>query len=275
MKRISNNALAGRICQGQDSDLLGFPKSEFVQSLERGLAVIRAFSESNPSRTLSEVAQAVGMTRAAARRFLLTLQALGYVASDGRYFRLCPKTLELGYAYLASLPWWRHAQQVVGRLAGDLKQACAVGVLDRDLVAYVAYASAAPQPIVVRPPGTRLPATPTAIGRVLLSGLPEAELDAYLTRVALSPLTPFTQMSSRKLKAAVALARQKGYSTVDQELEVALRSIGVPVLSRSGSVAAAMSVSVRDPHLTVRDIEHNFLAPLRRASKEITDSLPI
>ena len=135
--------------------------------------VIRCFDEGHPTRTLTETAAAAGLTRAAARRFLLTLQALGYVESVGRNFRLLPKTLELGYAYLASQPWWRHAQRIAERLGAEQGQACAVGVLDRDAVAYVAYAPAVNLPSLVRTVGTRLPAHATAIGRVLLAGLSE------------------------------------------------------------------------------------------------------
>src|SRR5687767_6509016 len=130
-------------------------RHEFVQSLEKGLAVIRSFDEDHPTRTLTETATAVGLTRAAARRFLLTLQELGYVESVGRNFRLLPKTLELGYAYLASQPWWRHAQRVAERAGAEQGQACAVGVLDRDAVAYVAYAPAVNLPSLVRTVGTR------------------------------------------------------------------------------------------------------------------------
>lgn len=243
-------------------------------SLERGLAVIKSFNAEQPTRTLSEVAQAVGMTRAAARRFLLTLQALGYIEADGRYFRLRPQTLELGYAYLASQPWWRLAQGVVDRLAANLRQACAVGVLDREAVAYVAYAPAAQSPGVLRSIGTRLPAFATAIGRVLLAALPEGDIEAGLRKADLRPLTPFTETNPRNLVDALAHVRSDGYAIVEQELEIGMRSIGVPIFDRSGRVTAAMSVSVRDPYAKARDITKKFLKPLRAASAGITQSLP-
>ena len=249
-------------------------RSEFVQSLEKGLAVIRSFDEAHPTRTLTETAQAVGLTRAAARRFLLTLQALGYVDSNGRQFRLLPKALELGYAYLASQPWWRHAQRIAERLGAEHGQACAVGVIDRDAVAYVAYAPAAHLPSLVRTVGTRLPVHATAVGRVLLAGMNPEDLGTYLRTAKLSPLTPFTCVNAKKLAQEVEQTRLNGYSVVNQELEIGLRSIGVPVLDRGGRTAAAMSFSVRDPYFPVEKLVRQLLTPLKKASVEITATFP-
>lgn len=253
---------------------LDFPRSEFVQSLERGLAVIRCFSEQHPMRTMSEVAESVGLTRAAARRFLLTLQALGYVENNGRYFRLRPQTLELGYAYLASTPWWRHAQHIVERLGTRLHQACAVGVLERDEVAYVAYASGVPSAQVVRSIGTRLPAYATAIGRVLLAGLSPENEDIYWRQARLARLTPFTETSRELLKTAIARARTDGYSIVEQQLDIGLYSIAVPIFDRARNIAAAISIGVRDPYLKSADMKRKYFTQLIRASKEITSALP-
>ena len=249
-------------------------RSEFVQSLEKGLAVIRSFDEAHPTRTLTETAQAVGLTRAAARRFLLTLQALGYVEAVDRQFRLMPKALELGYAYLASQPWWRHAQRITERLGAEHGLACAVGVLDRDAVAYVAYAPAVNLPSLVRTVGTRLPAHATAVGRVLLAGLDAGALAQYLGDARLAPLTPFTCVSAKKLAQEIRQVHKDGYSVVNQELEIGLRSIGVPVLDRGGRTAAAISFSVRDPYYPVEKLVRQLLAPLRKASLEITGSFP-
>jgi len=249
-------------------------RSEFVQSLEKGLMVIRCFDEGHPTRTLTETAAAAGLTRAAARRFLLTLQALGYVESVSRNFRLLPKTLELGYAYLASQPWWRHAQRIAERLGAEQGQACAVGVLDRDAVAYVAYAPAVNLPSLVRTVGTRLPAHATAIGRVLLADLSEEAFAEYLRQTKLVPLTPLTCIDPRKLAIAVQRAQRDGHSVVNQELEMGLRSIGVPVFDRSGRTAAAISFSVRDPYFSAEKLVKKLLSPLRKASAEITASSP-
>lgn len=252
----------------------GIAASEYVLSLERGLAVIKCFGESAPRQTLAEVARAAGLSRAAARRFLLTLQALGYVESDGRYFALRPQTLELGYAYLASLPWWRYAQRVADRVATELGYACAIGVLDGPAVVYVAYASAARFSIFNRSIGTRLPAYATAIGRVMLAGLDEAKRDASLHAGDLQKITPFTVTDARLLRKAVDQARVEGFSFVTQELEIGLSSVGVPIVDRGGHVVAGMSVSWLATDRKVKTEQRRILTLLRAASAEITGMLP-
>ncbi|WP_132979882.1 IclR family transcriptional regulator C-terminal domain-containing protein [Pigmentiphaga sp. D-2] len=251
-----------------------FPKSEYVLSLERGLAVIRAFNERHPSRTLSEVAQAVGLTRAAARRFLLTLGALGYVESDGKYYWLRPQTLELGYAYLASVPWWRYGQRVADSVAQETGCACAIGVLDRDSVAYLAYAFGNSTQSLVRSVGTRLPAYCTAIGRVLLGALPEEELDAYLASVPLERLTPHTVVDPQELKSAVRQAVADGYAIVAHQLEPGLYSIAMPVRDRQGAMCAALSLSLRDAPGKGAALARDYLPALKRAAADIASALP-
>ena len=246
---------------------------EYVLSLERGLAVIRCFDEAHPVRTLSGVAEATGMTRAAARRFLLTLQSLGYVESEELLFRLTPRTLDLGYAYLASTPWWRHAQRTAEAVGAETRQACAVGVLEGESVVYVAYAPATNLPSLARSPGTRLPAVATAIGRLLIGGLPDAEAKALIKRAKLSRFTPLTITDAGKLWEAIVHARGDGYCVVNQELEVGLRGIGVPIADRGGRIIAAMSLSVRDLHIPLADLRTKLLAPLRRAAQSITRNL--
>lgn len=273
-KRGATAAAKPRTVKAKPAAVKVLPRSEFIQSLEKGLAVIRSFDESHPTRTLTEAAQAVGLSRAAARRFLLTLEALGYVACEGRQFRLLPQTMELGYAYLASQPWWRNAQRIAERLGAEHGQACAVGVLDRDSVAYVAYAPAVNLPSLVRTVGTRLPVHATAIGRMLLAGMRPETLAAFLKNSKLMPLTPFTCTEAGKLRAAVMKVQEDGYSVVSQELEIGLRSIGVSVLDRGGRVTAAMSFSVRDPYFTAEKLVREYLGPLRKAAKEITAGLP-
>jgi len=254
--------------------VLNFPKSEYVQSLERGLAVIRAFGEEHPARTLSEVAQAVGMTRAAARRFLLTLVALGYLESDGKYFRLRPQTMELGYAYLASIPWWRYGQRVVDQVATETGCACAIGVLDRDSVAYLAYAFGMSSPRLVRSVGTRLPAYCTAMGRILLASLSDAEMDAYLASGPFERITPHTETDPARLKEEMLLVRSQGHAVVAHQLEPGLYSIAMPIPDRSGKTQAAISLSIRDaPHKGAM-LEPTYLPALRRAVADIASALP-
>jgi IclR family pca regulon transcriptional regulator len=225
-------------------------EGDFVRTLDRGLAVIRAFGAQRPELTLSQAASAAGISRAAARRLLLTLQRLGYVQSeDGRRFALGPAVLDLGYAYLSSLPWWREAQRLVTPLAVRLGHPCAVGVLDRAEVVYVAYASPAPVGGLERSIGTRLPAYATAIGRVLLAGLAAEERLARLAALPPARLTPCTETDTARLLDLIEQVGRTGVCLVDQELRLGLRSLGVPITDRTGSVRGALSVSfgVADP----------------------------
>jgi len=217
---------------------------DYVQSLDRGLAVIRAFGAERPRLTLSEAAAQAGISRAAARRLLLTLQGLGYVASeDGKHFALRPAVLDLGYAYLASLPWWREAQRHIGPLAVRLGHPCAVGVLDGAEVVYVAYAAPNPVAGLDRSVGTRLPAHATAIGRVLLAWLEPGQAAALLGPGPLDGYTPFTRTAVPDLLASLVELRLAGACLVDQELRLGLRSFGVPIIGRDGRMRAALSMS--------------------------------
>ena len=175
-------------------------RTDFVQSLDRGLAVIRCFSSERPSLTLSEVAERTGLTRAAARRFLLTLQELGYVGSTGRQFSLRPRVLALGYAYLSSFSVAQIAQPHLEDLAEELHESCSVSVLDGDDIVYVARASANRIMTIALTVGTRLPPYPTSMGRVLLASLPPGELDAHLQRTSLRKLTERTVVDETELR---------------------------------------------------------------------------
>lgn len=254
----------------------GQPAFAYVQSLERGLAVIKSFDEANPRQTVADVARATGLDRSAARRFLLTLEALGYIEHDGRHFRLAPQTLQLGYAYLASLPWWRAAQRVSERLAAKVGMSTAVGVLEQQRIFYVAYASAHRFPVLVsRSIGTQLPAAATAIGRVLLAALPPEAARAWLAAAVLEPYTPLTRTGRAEMGQALNEVRREGFALVDQELAIGLRSIGVPVFSRGGDVIAGMSVSVIEGQMTRQGMVEHYLRPLQEAAREITGSLPV
>ncbi|WP_372620632.1 IclR family transcriptional regulator C-terminal domain-containing protein [Falsiroseomonas sp.] len=227
-----------------DRQVAADAEGDFVRTLDRGLAVLRAFGAKRPSLTLSEAASATGISRAAARRLLLTLERLGYVGSeDGRRFALRPAVLDLGFTYLSSLPWWRKAQRLVGPLALQIGHPCAVGVLEGAWVRYVAYAQPAPVPGLERSVGTRLPAHATAIRRVLLAGLPESEAATILGSASLPRLTPCTETDPVRLLAGLEQVRRVDASLVDQELRLGLRSLGVPIRDRAGVPRAALSAS--------------------------------
>lgn len=244
----------------------------FVRSLERGLAVIKSFGDIRPRQTIADVAEQIGVDRATARRFLLTLCRLGYVTQEGRFFRLSPQTLQLGYAYLSSLPWWRSAQREAERLRDRVGQNCAIGVLDRYEVVYVAYASAAVYPLMNRTVGIHLPALSTAIGRILIAHLEDARAREFFANVELTRLTPFTVVDRDALNQVLFQIRQRDFAYVDQELEVGLKSIGVPIRNRGKDVVAALSISFVGA-VSAEDVEAKYLPELRAASIAITQTL--
>lgn len=250
------------------------PSFAFVQSLERGLGVITSFDEAHPEQTVADVARRTGLDRSAARRFLLTLESLGYIEHDDRHFRLSPRTLQLGYAYLASLPWWRSAQRIIDRLTAELHVSSAVGVLDQHNVTYVAYASAGRFPLLAgRSVGTQLPAVSTAIGRVLLAALPAEALRAWLRGAKPERFTATTVTDRAELEHRIAEARDAGFAVVDQELGIGLRSLGVPIRNRAGEPVAGLSVSVTEGRLGKAAMVDRYLAPLQAASRQVTESL--
>ena len=251
----------------------GGRRTDFVQSLDRGLAVIRCFSSEHPSLTLSEVAERTGLTRAAARRFLLTLQELGYVGSSGRQFSLRPRVLALGYAYLSSFSVAQIAQPHLEDLTEELHESCSVSVLDGDDIVYVARASANRIMTIALTVGTRLPPYPTSMGRVLLAGLPEAELDAHLSRARLRKLTEHTVDDPDQLRAILADVRAQGWAAVDQELEAGVRSIAVPIRDSSGRVVAAINASAHAARVPMRTLEKQFLPRLLDAAEQIDAEL--
>jgi IclR family pca regulon transcriptional regulator len=234
---------------------------QFVQSLERGLSVIRALSASEP-QTLSDVARATGLTRAASRRFLLTLQQLGYVHLSGTRFALTPQVLELGYAYLSSLTLPEVAQPHLERLVEEIHESSSVSVLDGTDVVYVARVPTRRIMRVAISVGTRFPAYATSMGRVLLAGLEAAQLDDVLDRSDLQPLTPETIHEPAALRAELARVRNQGWAIVDQELEAGLRSVAAPIRDRSGTVTAAVNVSAHATRTGVDDVRATLLPPL-------------
>lgn len=208
----------------------------FVQSLARGLAVIRAFDAQHPALSLSELAQRAEIPRAAARRFLLTLEALGYVRSEGRLFSLTPRVLELGVAYLSGLEFPDIAVPHLERLSSMLEESVSASVLDGDDIVYVARAAHRRIMSVRIEVGTRFPAYATAMGRVLLAALPEDQWPDVTQE--LPALTPRTVTDPRQLHQALREVREQGWADVDGELELGLRSIAVPVTGPRGLTAA-------------------------------------
>jgi IclR family transcriptional regulator, pca regulon regulatory protein len=245
----------------------------FLQGLERGLAVIRAFSTEAPSLTLSEVARAVGITPATARRILLTLEELGYVRSDNRRFSLTPRVLALGWAYLSSLDLGELAGPFMEELSAKTRESCSIATLDLPDIVYVARVPTSRIMTVALGVGARLPAYPTSMGRVLLSALPDEDLTAYLETVQAEPLTDRTLTNPDALRAGIIKARADGYALVDQELEQGLRSIAAPIHNSRGSVIAALNVSAHASRSTPTSLCEEFLPHLQEAAAQITTAL--
>ncbi|ABN00428.2 IclR family transcriptional regulator [Burkholderia pseudomallei] len=246
------------------------PGDSYVQSFARGLAVIRAFDAEHPEQTLTEVASATGLTRAGARRILLTLQTLGYVEADGRLFRLTPKILDLGFAYLTSMPFWNLAEPVMEQLSARIHESCSAAVLDRTEIVYVLRVPTHKIMTINLSIGSRLPAYCTSMGRVLLSSLDAAALDDTLARSTLRAYTPRTLTDPAALKDEIATVRSQGWAIVDQELEAGLISLSAPIRNRRGQVIAAMNISGNAQRHTAKQMVKAFLDPLLEASQTVS-----
>jgi IclR family pca regulon transcriptional regulator len=247
--------------------------SDFVQSLDRGLAVIRAFGPDRERLSLSEVARATGLTRAAARRFLLTLVKLGYVRNDGRDFSLRPRVLELGYAYLSGLALPDVAEPHLEELAARLHESSSISVLDGHHIVYVARVPTKRIMTVTISVGTRFPAYAASMGRVLLAALPPAELDKYLAEATFEAFTERTVTDPRRLREIVREVGRQGYSIVDQELEDGLRAIAVPIRDSSGAVTAAINVSAHASRHSPGHMRTQLLPALLDAAHQIEADL--
>jgi IclR family pca regulon transcriptional regulator len=247
--------------------------TEFVQSLDRGLAVIRAFSAESPELTLSDVARATGLNRASARRFLHTLVELGYVRTDGRLFALRPKILELGYAYLSSLSLPDVAMPHLEQLVEKVHESSSVSVLDGDEVVYVARVPTRRIMRIAIAVGTRFPAYATSMGRVLLACQTDEWLDGYLAHASLATITPHTIADPKRLRAELRRIRREGHAVVDQELEEGLRSIAAPIRNGDGSVVAAVNLSTHASRATVETMRETLLPPLLATAAAIEEDL--
>lgn len=246
---------------------------ETVQSLERGLAVIRAFDAEHPQMSLSDVARATGLTRAAARRFLHTLVGLGYMRTDGRLFALRPRVLELGYAYLSSLSLPEVALPHLEELVTRVHESTSVSVLDGDEVVYVARVPTKRIMTVAISVGTRFPAHATSMGRVLLAARSDEWLSGYLASARLKPITGHTVTNPEHLLAELRTVREQGWSMVDQELEEGLRSVAAPIIDTSGQVVAAVNLSAQAQRWTPESITTELLPPLLKTAAAISEDL--
>ncbi len=247
--------------------------SDFVQSLDRGLAVIRAFGPGRERLSLSDVARETGLTRAAARRFLLTLVKLGYMRSDGREFSLRPRVLELGYAYLSGLAMPEIAAPYLEELVARVRESSSISVLDGDHIVYVARVPTKRIMTVAISVGTRFPAYATSMGRVLLSGMSQDELGRYLSEADLEAFTGRTITDPDRLRDVVRDAGKQGYAIVDQELEEGLRAVAAPIHGAGGSVIAAINVSAHASRVSMAAMRAELLPALLETARRIEADL--
>jgi len=243
--------------------------AHFVQSLERGLAVITAFGAGSAELTLSDVARSTGLTRAAARRFLLTLVDLGYVRTDGKRFSLTARVLELGYAFLSGMSLPEIAQPHLERLSAEVGESSSLSVLEGTDIVYVSRSAVSRIMAVSINIGTRFPAYATSMGHVLLAGADSVDLG----RVELESLTSHTITSAEVLRTQLDRVRRQGWALVDQELETGLRSVAAPVRSRRGQVIAAVNVSTHASRTTVRALRGEILPALLATCARIEHDL--
>lgn len=249
------------------------PGDSYVQSFARGLEVIRSFSAEAPSQTLSEVASKTGLTRAGARRILLTLQTLGYVESDGKYFELTPRILDLGFAYLSSQPLWNLATPLMETLAETVQESCSAGVLDGLDVVYVARVHTHKIMSTNLGVGSRLPAFWTSLGRVLLSGLPSDKLQDLMAKRSREAFTRYTLVEDEDLLNALDQVRRQGWALINQELEEGLISVAAPLFNAQGQVVAAINVSGQANRTNAQEMQARILPSLLRTAQEVSQLL--
>lgn len=238
-------------------------KTDHVGSLAKGLRVLECFGAQTPRLSIADVASQTGLDRATARRCLLTLHHEGYADYDGKFFALTPRALRLGMSALASLPLPQIVQPWLDQLSEQIGQSCSVSILDGTEIVYLARAAQRRVMSIGLMPGSRLPAHFTSMGRVLLAALPEAEARAIIEASDLTPRAPNSVTDPAQIMARIAQVRRLGYCLIDQEMEVGLRSIAVPLLSSRGETVAAVNIGVAAVQASVQDLADAYLKPLQ------------
>jgi IclR family pca regulon transcriptional regulator len=242
----------------------------FMMSLARGLLVIQAFSERRLQLSISQLSRRTALSRASVRRCLHTLSKLGFAGTDdGRSFYLRPRVLALGHSYLSSMPLATAAQPILEHLSQILHESCSIALLDGTEIVYVARANVTRIMAIDLGVGTRLPAFCTSMGRVLLANLPANELESVLPKIEFKRFTDRTVTSVEKLRQVLAAVKREGHAIIDQELELGLRSMAVPVRNPAGRVVAAINVGAHGQRVSIQDMRTRFLPYLRAAAQEL------
>ena len=243
---------------------------DFIEALARGLQVIAAFRPNQPAMSLTEVATATGLARPTARRILLTLQDLGYVRAAPAGFALTPRVLELGVAYVRSMGLWEVARPHMERLSAQTNESCSVAQLDGSDIVYVARVAVPKIVALAVQIGTRFPALPTSLGKVLLAALDPDEADRVLAQPTRSGLTPRWQPDRAERDAALREVRARGWALTDEQLARGIRSVAAPLRDGSGRVIAALNVNAHAAETSVEQLVQHHLPLLLRAAGEIS-----
>jgi IclR family pca regulon transcriptional regulator len=251
----------------------GRDDKEFMATLAKGLAVLGTFDKARPAMTLSQAAQATGLSRATARRILRTLTELGYVLQNGRQFSLSSGILKLGFAYLATQNWIEQASPLMRQLGEQFHESCSAAILQGSEIVYVARFPAGRIMSVTLAVGTRLPAFHTALGRIQLGFLDEAEVWCRLKSARVEAYTPSTITDIQALFDRVREDHAQGFSIVDEELERGLRAIAVPIVDRDGQTVAALNLSTHSTRTTRNEMRDRFLPSLRAVAEQISASV--
>ena len=246
---------------------------ETIAGFAKGLRVIEAFDATSPRLSISEVSARTGLQRATARRCLLTLAAGGYAEFDGKYFRLTPRLLRLGHAYLASTPLPRLVQPYLEQLSQETDESCSASILEGTDIVYVARASHRRVMSIGLNVGSRLPAYCSSMGRVLLAALPERQLSGLIEATPLVQHTPRTLTDPAALLVEIATVRRDGFAVIDQELEIGLRSIAVPLHDASGRVVAAINVGAQAERVAIETMRSSFLPRMHVIQQELAQLL--
>jgi IclR family pca regulon transcriptional regulator len=251
----------------------GQQHGEHVRSLARGIAVLRSFSAQAPRQTLADVARATGLTRATARRLLLTLVDLGYARTDGKHFELTPRVLDIGYSFVASLNLNEIVQPYLEALSEQLGESTSVSVLDDTDIIYIARVPTKRIMTVAIGLGSRFPAYQTSMGRVLLAELDDDEIADVFDRSRRDAVTERTVRDLDGLLAAVRTVRDQGWSMVDQELELGVRSIAAPIHNATGCTVAAVNVSTQVGRTDLDVLIDDFVPALLSTAAHIDAAL--
>ncbi|MES2534174.1 MAG: IclR family transcriptional regulator C-terminal domain-containing protein [Pseudomonadota bacterium] len=245
----------------------GLQKRDWIAGLERGVSIIEAFDDANPRLTASQAGQRTGMTRTAARRYLLTLQAMGYVASDGKLFWLTPRVLRLGQSYLESARLPRIVQPFLQRVAAGTHETAYLSVMDGDEVVYIARNGPNRNMSTGYVLGARVPAQVTAAGMLMLSQRDDAELAAWLASRELRAYTSHTIASKERMKLELARIRAQGWSLSEQQLDLNSRGVAVPLRDRHGDVVGALNITMPMGHESSDDAVARVLPVLRETAQ--------